>query len=257
MSTGPAEQPTEASPVEIPIHGVIGGRQAWQLVDTPGPEALGAAAPGPEAPGSASPEARSPSAPVSGPQSLSARLSWDESEPGRFEVFPFRHDLHYEARLAAGRLEIEVSVHACGADAVPVAFGFHPYLSLPGVAREHWLAELPPMRRLALDVDQIPAGPERAQPGRRLRLGEREFDDGFEGVAEPASFSVAAGSRRIVLDFLEGYPCAQVFAPLGGRYVCFEPMTAPTNALRSGAGLRLLSPGERYRARFAVSIQEA
>ena len=86
-------------------------------------------------------------------------MSWSESEPELFEVFPFRHDLLYEARLADGRLEIELTVHACGADVVPVAFGFHPYLSLPGVPRERWLIELPAMRHLALDSESIPTGP--------------------------------------------------------------------------------------------------
>ena len=39
-------------------------------------------------------------------------------------------------------------------------------------------------------------------------------------------------------------------------FICFEPMTAPANALRSGDGLRLLAPGERYLARFSVSVHE-
>ena len=31
-------------------------------------------------------------------------------------------------------------------------------------------------------------------------------------------------------------------------------MTAPANALRSGDGLRLLNPGERYSAGFALRV---
>jgi len=91
------------------------------------------------------------SAPRPDARSLTAHLSWSESAPELFEVFPFRHDLRYEARLADGHLTIELTVHACGEDVGPAAFGFHPYLSLPGVSREHWLVELPemaPPRRL-------------------------------------------------------------------------------------------------------------
>ena len=112
-------------------------------------------------------------------------------------MFPFRHDLGYEARLLAGRLEIEVTVHACGEDAVPLAFGFHPYLSLPGAPRERWLIELPAMRHLALDADQIPIGPDEALAERSFELAGHEFDDGFDAVAEPARFAVAAAGRRI------------------------------------------------------------
>jgi aldose 1-epimerase len=212
----------------LPIHGVIGGRLKWEPTPVPAGDA----------------------------QSLTARLPWSESEPELFEVFPFRHDLHYQARLADGRLEVTITVHACGGDVVPVAFGFHPYLSPPGAPRERWLVELPSMRQLELDAQQIPLSPGQTLPGRRFELAEHEFDDGFDAVAEPARFDVAAGARKLTLELLEGYPCAQVFAPRPGQFICFEPMTAPANALRSGVGLRLLAPGERYRARFVVSVRE-
>jgi aldose 1-epimerase len=225
----------------LPIHGVIGGRLRWELTDTPGSGRTSGLDVTPD----------------SDARSLAATMSWSDVKPQLFEVFPFRHELLYEARLAEGRLEIEVSVHACGDDVVPLAFGFHPYLAPRGVAREDWLIELPAMRHLALDHDQIPLGPdptgtEQASPAQRFVLGEREFDDGFDSVAEPARFAVSAGEKRIALEFLRGYPCAQVFAPLSGPFICFEPMTAPANALRSGEGLRLLAPGERYRAGFSL-----
>jgi aldose 1-epimerase len=213
----------------LPIHGVIGGRLAWELTR--------------------------PSRP--GEQSLAARLRWDDSRPELFEVFPFRHDVHFQARLADGRLEIEVTLDACGEDPVPVAFGFHPYLSPPGAPRERWLVELPAMRHLALDDHQIPTGPERMLPSQDFELADHEFDDGFDSVSEPAGFAVVAPGRRIALEFLEGYPCAQVYAPAPRPFICFEPMTAPANALRSGAGLRLLASGESYRAMFAVSVTDA
>ena len=142
-----------------------------------------------------------------------------------------------------------------------LAFGFHPYLSLPGIPREQWLIELPAMRHLALDPSQIPVDPDptdanQASSAQRFELGEREFDDGFDSVAEPARFTVVAGDRRIELEFLRGYPCAQVYAPLSGSFICFEPMTAPANALRSGDGLRLLNSGERHRSSFSVSVED-
>ena len=160
----------------LPIHGVIGGRLVWELTETPGTETK------------AGTDARS----------LAARLSWSEAEPQLFEVFPFRHDLLYEARLADGRLKIEVTVHACGEDVVPLAFGFHPYLAPPGAPREDWLIELPAMRHLALDATRFRSVPTRrrcqqASSAQRFELGEREFDDGFDSVAEPARFAV---SRR-------------------------------------------------------------
>ena len=133
-------------------------------------------------------------------------------------------------------------MNASGADGVPVAFGLHPYLSPPGGPREQWLVQLPRCATWRSTRDQIPLRPEDARPAQRLQLDDRSYDDGFDSVAEPARFSVHAGNRAIELELLEGYPCAQVFAPPSGRFICFEPMTAPANALRSGEGLRVLHP---------------
>jgi aldose 1-epimerase len=221
----------------LPIHGAIGGRQVWELTG-----------------------AREP-----GSSSLAATLSWSEEQPRLFELFPFRHDLRYEALLQGGRLEISVTVHACGTDAVPLAFGFHPYLS-PGGQRASWQIELPAMRALTLDAQQIPiapalepsaqAPPAQALPAQRFELDRREFDDGFDSLDTPAHFNVTGADRRIEVTFLEGYPCAQAFAPASGQFICFEPMTAPANALRSGQGLRLLAPGESFVAKFVVAVSE-
>jgi galactose mutarotase-like enzyme len=112
------------------------------------------------------------------------------------------------------------------------------------------------MRRLRLDARQIPVAPGGSLASRRFELAGEQFDDGFDAVDERARFAVEAGGRRIALEFVEGYPCAQVFAPRAGQFICFEPMTAPANALCSGTGLRLLAPGERYRAGFAVAVED-
>jgi aldose 1-epimerase len=85
-----------------------------------------------------------------------------------------------------------------------------------------------------------------------LVLGDRGFDDGYAGVADGTVFAVAGGGRRIEVEFVRGYPYAQVFAPPAEEVVCFEPMTAPTNALASGQGLRTLAPGETFESVFTV-----
>lgn len=245
----------------LPIHGVVGGRLAWELDGAHGAGAGSAEKirGGPERAKGNQEQAeggQDQAAPGQTTDSLTARLSWSDAEPALFEVFPFRHDLIYRARLAAGRLEIELAVHACGADIVPVAFGFHPYLCLPGAPREGWQIELPSMRGLRLDAAQIPLASGEMFHAWCLVLDESVFDDGFEAVDEPARFAATADGRRISLELLRGYPCAQIYSPTGAQFICFEPMTAPANALRSGRGLRLLAPGERFSAAFAVSVED-
>jgi aldose 1-epimerase len=69
----------------------------------------------------------------------------------------------------------------------------------------------------------------------------------FDGIADGAEFSVAGGGRRPTVTFVTGYPAAQIFSPPGAQFVCLEPMTAPTNVLRSGDGLRRVAPGAAFR----------
>jgi aldose 1-epimerase len=54
--------------------------------------------------------------------------------------------------------------------------------------------------------------------------------------------------------FETGYPAAQVFSPPGADFICFEPMTAPTNALRSGHGLPRVPPGAAFTAVFRIAV---
>lgn len=207
----------------LPIHGVPWAKLAWELEDE-------------------------------GREALAASLDW--SSGPLLAVFPFPHRLELEARLDPGGLTVTTSLVATARAPVPVSFGFHPYLTLPGVSRARFQVELPPMFRLGLDELGIPTGAREPFAGLGGPL-DRDYDDGFACLPERPVFALAGGGRRIDVAFLEGYPYAQVFAPPGQDFVCFEPMTAPTNALRSGEALRLVAPGKVFRAAFRISVGAA
>jgi aldose 1-epimerase len=138
--------------------------------------------------------------------------------------------------------------------AVPLAFGFHPYLRIPGAARERWEVRLPVRRRVVLDDRGLPTGAVEDVEPYIGRIGERTWDDGFDRLVPGEPFAVAGAGRRIDVHFDEGFAFAQVFAPPGQELICFEPMTAPTNALVTGEGLRTVPPGDRATARFSVRV---
>ena len=167
-------------------------------------------------------------------------------------VFPHPHTLRLEAELDGGALTWTTTLAPTGDAEVPVAFGFHPYLALPGVPREAWEVELPALRRLVLDERRLPTGETRDAPPLRAPLDGRTFDDGFEGGGR---FALRGGGREVVVRFEEGFGWAQVFAPDADDVVCFEPMTAPANALASGMGLRAAAPGRPFSARFSVIVR--
>jgi aldose 1-epimerase len=140
---------------------------------------------------------------------------------------------------------------------VPLSFGFHPYLAPPGAPRTHWEVELPALTHLRLDDRGLPTGAREPRPAERSTLGDRTFDDLCAVDVLPARFTVSDGTRRLAVEFADGYPYAQVFAPSAQQVICFEPMTAPVDALRTHVGLRCVAPGERASATFAIRVAPA
>src|SRR6478609_9108663 len=86
---------------------------------------------------------------------LRARL-YHPADEARFAAFPYPHTLDVDARLEGPQLRVRTTLTPTSDSAVPVAFGYHPYLRLPGVPRRAWTVTLPAMRALELDLDQIP-----------------------------------------------------------------------------------------------------
>jgi galactose mutarotase-like enzyme len=172
-------------------------------------------------------------------------------------AFPFAHEIAVEVTLAGPVLTIATTVRASGGVAVPIAFGYHPYLRLPGVARSEWLVEVPVHEQLRLDARMLPTGERVDAEVHDGRLGARTFDAAFAAPRDGAPFALAGGGRRIELAFLQGYPYAQVFAPDADDVIAFEPMTAPTNALVDGGPeLPLLAAGAEYPAAFAITLAD-
>jgi galactose mutarotase-like enzyme len=61
---------------------------------------------------------------------------------------------------------------------------------------------------------------------------------------------------RLAVEFVSGFSVAQLYAPPGSGFICFEPMTGPVDALRSGRGLPFADPGKKLFAEFAVTVTE-
>jgi len=205
----------------LPIHGIPWSRLKWTVIETR-------------------------------PDSVTAGLEWSRAE--LLAVFPYRHRLAMRASLQADGLTIETMVQA-GDGPVPVSFGFHPYVGVPGLPRADWHLTLPAMRRLELDARGIPTGNETPFAGLDAPLGDRGFDDGFALADDLSTLSISGAGHRISVELIEGFTNTQVYAPQDKDFIALEPMTAPTNALISGEGLRLVVPGARFRATFRICVR--
>jgi aldose 1-epimerase len=182
---------------------------------------------------------------------LSAAVELDGE---RLASFPFPHRLAVEVALANDALELRTTLTPTSATPVPVAFGYHPYLRIPGAPRAEWEVDMPVNRRLVLDENQLPTGEGETPPFRGGALGDRSLDDAYELPERPRPFTVSAAGRTLGVEFLEGYTHAQAYAPADQDLICFEPMTAPANALISHEGLRLAAPGEPFSAAFRITV---
>jgi aldose 1-epimerase len=169
------------------------------------------------------------------------------------EAYPFPETIGIEATLAGPELSIETTVAAAGRP-VPISFGFHPYLTLPGAERATWEVEIPVQEQLLLDDQGLPTGEREPADVESGPLGKRTFDDLFAAPQGSAPFVLTGGGRSIEVRFESGYPYAQVYAPDSDDVIAFEPMTAPVNALVSGDDLELVEPGDPYAARFSIRV---
>ncbi|MFO0829122.1 MAG: aldose 1-epimerase [Phycisphaerales bacterium] len=187
------------------------------------------------------------------PTALDAELEWSSEDV--LGVFPFPHRLTMSAAIEPGALTITTTLVA-GQHAVPVSFGFHPYFGLPSIPRSEWRLRLPQMRAIELDAFNIPTGRETPYEGFDGPLASIAFDHGFRLDGTASTLSLAGGGRIIHVDLLAGYGFAQVFAPTNDPCVALEPMTAPTNALVTGRGLRLVQPGGEFTATFRIRVED-
>lgn len=204
----------------LPIHGLLVGRPGWRV------------------------ERRSARG-----GTARLRASIDVDAP----AFPFPHRIVVDVAAHDGRLTVGTTVVPTARRRVPVAFGWHPYLRLPGTPRARWHLRLPPRTHLALDDRGIPTGEAARRPAADGPIGRRTFDDLYE-LGRDRRLAIEAGDgASITVRPGRGYSHAQVWVPAGRPFAALEPMAAPTNALVDGTA-PLVEPGDSFTAEFTITL---
>jgi galactose mutarotase-like enzyme len=186
------------------------------------------------------------------------------ADPTRLASFPFPHDLVVFAELGDTGLRLTTSIVPTGGVSVPVSFGWHPYLKLPGVARADLEVVLPAREELELDPRMLPTGNARDVAAGTVLLGEgsmeNTLDDAYRLHDDPADRTFALRGtdadglvRSISVEMGDGCSHAQAYAPRGKAFAALEPMTAPIDALVSGEH-RWVEPGDRFDATFTIAV---
>jgi len=176
--------------------------------------------------------------------------------------FPFAHTVEMTYKLANGALEVETLLENQSSDPMPVGLGYHPYFQLPDVPRDQWKAHVAAREHLELSPLLIPTG---ARTPVSLpdpdSLATTQLDDVFSklvrGPDDRAEFWVEGGGRKVSVIYGPKYTVAVVYAPPGKDFICFEPMSAITNAFNlAHAGiykeLQSIPPGGTWRESFWI-----
>src|SRR5688500_4376386 len=113
-------------PNGLPIHGLLNGWPQWEVVDE-------------------------------GPGTLAGRFEFG-AHAELLDDFPYPHVVEVEVREDGSALTVASRVTPTAAEAVPLAFGWHPYVTIPGVPRAEWEVTLPVRTHLEADERGIPTG---------------------------------------------------------------------------------------------------
>lgn len=168
--------------------------------------------------------------------------------------FPFAHALEVTHRLHAGALEIETAVENLSAEPMPLCIGYHPYFQLTDSPRDEWKLHIAARDQVALSDRLIPTGESRPIAFQNpFPLAGQSLDAVFTSLTGE-DFVLAGRAQRVSVRYGPKYPVAVIYAPPSGAFVCFEPMTALTNAFNSEhAALPHIAPGEIWRESFWIT----
>lgn len=202
----------------IPIHGFLSTSDRWQVVEL---RADATAA------------------------WLTSRLEFYR-EPAWMKQWPFAHTVDMTYRLEAGTLEVLTSIHNLSAEPMPVAIGYHPYLTLTDSRREEWTIAVPARLRWLLAPTKLPTGETEPADGlfpdrHAAALDDYNLDDVFSDLERDAggraTVSVRGKSQRIDVVLGPRYRSVVLWAPhpanTGRGSQAFSP---PAQPARSAAG---------------------
>jgi aldose 1-epimerase len=177
-------------------------------------------------------------------------------------AYPWHLDLQLAYRLGRHGLDVTVTARNPNAEEpVPVAIGFHPYLTVGTTPVDRAHLQLPARRRLVTDERGLPtadasvAGTEYDFLAGRT-IGPTRLDTAYTDLVRDGQ-----GRSTVVLRGPDEGRCVSLWADGLFRYlmiftadtvdpprrrrcsVAVEPMTSPPDALRSGTDLLVLEPG--------------
>jgi aldose 1-epimerase len=183
--------------------------------------------------------------------------------------YPFALAVEVTYVLDADGLSVRTVARNVGAAALPFGVGFHPYLTVGTRLVNSARLRLPAGRMLEIDARKLPTDRLLDVAGsafdfRQARpIGDLQIDTCYTDLERDAGgrgWVELAAERQVRLWLDAAFPFVQVFTgdtlvPERRRQgLAVEPMTCPANAFRSGLGLVVLRPGERFSGAWGLAL---
>jgi galactose mutarotase-like enzyme len=182
-----------------------------------------------------------------------ASLEFDQRRPD-FSAFPFEHRIDLKVTLRATAVTFSTEIHATGQDEVPITFGWHPYITIPGLPRPDWEVYMPFTKRCPLGPTLLPEGTREDVEPITGRLGERPLDNLYADVANGTTAYIRGNGRRVYVRFDLGYDWAILYGPPNRDHICIEPMTAASDPFSGQDPMEVVPRGSVFRASFTVGV---
>ncbi len=212
-----------------PIHGLVTFSNRWQTTDV-----------------------------TSTKDAASATLTLDFGRyPDWLAHFPFPHRLSITYVLRAREVEVVTEILNQSADPMPLAVGYHPYFQISDAPRDEWKVTLPAKQRYVLSPKLIPTGETKPTPysgefGLKGVILDDVFGDLERDAKKLSTFRVRGQQQSIEVVYGPAYTIGVVYAPAGQNFICFEPMTAPTNAFNMPGAAKTIAPGATWRESYWI-----
>ncbi len=171
--------------------------------------------------------------------------------------WPWPFTAHQMISVTPEALLIDMKVRNDFDEAVPLAFGHHPYFDQDGAALGFIAAHVALNGSTMLPEDSVaPFGPFdfAAMPD----VAGRSVDHGFSGWDGTAH--IRWRGRPLGLVITSDLPASVVYIPLDGDAFCFEPVPHCTNAInRAGAAhaMPVVEPGDSFAATIRLTAVAA
>lgn len=182
--------------------------------------------------------------------------------PDYMAQFPFAHTIDMTYRLHDGILEVQTFIENHSTETMPVSVAYHPYFKLHDAPRNAWKVLLPAKESYVLSGSLLATGEKKGMPYKNPQpLQGISLDDVLGGLIPDnngrTEFVVEGSKERLAVLFGPKYPVAVVYSPAERDFICFEPMSGPTNAFNlKQAGkyneLQTIPPGGKWQESYWI-----